>query len=367
LTPEQDADMMIRSFGMALLLSVFSLVSMAPASAQTAAPVIRSFTVGQVAQLGPGTELIFRAIGSPGGTVLLAIDGVANQLGLVETSSGNYQGAYTISIRDKIAFDSKVKATLKLGIQQATAVLGQTLLTEAAHAKQVAANSPIPQISGFETRNTGALTGGHELTFIIVGTTGGAAQVSLDEGKSQIVLAEEKNGRYSGNYTVKSRDQFSDTTQVLATLSIADKTTRVAKNLAAGSVVPMALATPALAPAPFAAAVAACEECGVVQAVNVVKVKGKPNFLGAIAGGVAGAALGNQVGKGDGKTAATVLGAVGGAVAGREVEKRVRSGNRYDVVVKLDNGSSKTVSFEADPGFKVGSKVKLSAETLVAQ
>ena len=358
--------MMIRSFGMALLLSVFSLVSMAPASAQTAAPVVRSFTVGQVAQLGPGTELIFRAIGSPGGTVLLAIDGVANQLGLVETSSGNYQGAYTISIRDRIAFDSKVKATLKLGTQQATAVLGQTLLTEAAHAKQVAANSPIPQISGFETRNTGALTGGHELTFIIVGTTGGAAQVSLDEGKTQIVLAEEKNGRYSGNYTVKSRDQFSDTTQVLATLSIADKTTRVAKNLAAGSVVPMALATPAPAPAP-AAAVAVCEECGVVQAVNVVKVKGKPNFLGAIAGGVAGAALGNQVGKGDGKTAATVLGAVGGAVAGREVEKRVRSGNRYDVVVKLDNGSSKTVSFEADPGFKVGSKVKLSAETLVAQ
>ena len=168
--------MMIRSFGMALLLSVFSFVTMAPASAQTAAPVIRSFTVGQVAQLGPGTELIFRANGSPGGSVLLAIDGVANQLGLVETSSGNYQGAYTISIRDKIMYDSKARATLKIGSQQTTAVLGQTLLTEAAHAKQVAANSPNPQISGFETRNTGALTGGHELTFIIMGTAGGAAR-----------------------------------------------------------------------------------------------------------------------------------------------------------------------------------------------
>jgi outer membrane lipoprotein SlyB len=356
--------MLIRSFGMALLLSIVSLVSVAPASAQTTAPVIRSFTVQQVPQLAPGTELIFKVSGSPGASVVLAIDGVASQLGLVETSSGNYQGAYTVSIRDRIVYDGKARATLKLGAQQTTAVLGQTLLTEAAHAQQVAAHSPIPQISGFETRNTGALTGGHELSFVIVGTGGGAAQVSLDDGKTQIPLVEEKNGRYSGHYTVKTRDQFSDTTQVLATLSIADKTTRVTKNLAAGSVVPTALAPIAPAAAPV---VAVCEECGVVQAVNVVKVKGKPNFLGAIAGGVAGAALGNQVGKGDGKTAATVLGAVGGAVAGREIEKRVRSDTHYDVVVKLDNGSSKTISFETDPGFKVGSKVRLSGESLVAQ
>ena len=180
--------MMIRSFGMALLLSVFSLVAVAPASAQTKAPVIRSFTVQQVPELAPGTELIFRASGSPGGTVLLAIDGVASQLGLVETSSGNYEGAYTVSIRDRIVYDGKVRATLKLGTQQTTAVLGQTLLTEAAHAQQVAAHSPIPQISGFETRNTGALTGGHELSFVVVGTGGGSAQVSLDDGKTQVPL-----------------------------------------------------------------------------------------------------------------------------------------------------------------------------------
>ena len=55
-----------------------------------------------------------------------------------------------------------------------------------------------------------------------------------------------------------------------------------------------------------------------------------------------------------------------GAVAGREIEKRVRSTTRYDVVVKLNNGTLKTVSFEADPGFKAGSKVKQSGETLVS-
>ena len=102
-----------------------------------------------------------------------------------------------------------------------------------------------------------------------------------------------------------------------------------------------------------------------MQSVTKVNVKGKPNYLGAIAGGVAGAALGNQIGKGDGNTAATVIGAVGGAVAGREVEKRVRSNTVYDVVVKLNDTSSKTVRFESDPGFKAGSKVKVSGDTLV--
>jgi len=347
--------MMIRPHWMAMLLAITTFLPLTLTQAQTSAPVIRSFSVDQVPQLTPGTELIFRVSGSAGGELQLAIDGVASQLGLVETSSGNYEGAYTISIRDKFAPDSKVKATLRLGTRQTTSMLGQTLLTEAAHAKVMAAMHPNPQISRLETRNTGALRGGHELNFVVSGTAGGTAQVSLDGGKTQIALAEEKAGRYVGGYTVKTRDHFTDATQVLATLAIADKTTRAVKNLAAGSIVPTALAPPV-----------ACEGCGVVQAVNKVKVKGKPNYLGAIAGGVAGAALGNQVGKGDGNTAATVLGALGGAVAGREIEKNVRSGTRYDVVVKLDDGSSRTVRYEAEPGFKVGSKVKFSGESLVS-
>jgi len=98
--------------------------------------------------------------------------------------------------------------------------------------------------------------------------------------------------------------------------------------------------------------------------VEQFKTRGKPDYLGAIVGGVAGAALGNQVGKGDGRTAATVLGAVGGAVAGREIEKRVRSDVRYDVAVKLDNGSTRTISYEADPGVAIGAKVQFDGDTL---
>lgn len=331
------------------------------ALAQTGAAVIRSLSVDQVAQLSPGTELIFRAAGSAGGQLVLDIDGLTNQLGLAEVSPGNYAGAYTISIRDKIPFDAKVRATLKLGASQTSAMLGQTLLTAAEHARMVAATTPVPvvpQISRIETRTTGAYSGGHELSFIVDATPGGTVQVSLDGGRSQIPLAEERSGRYAGRYTVKTSDQFSATTPAVVTLALADKTVRAAKNLAPGATAQTAQTAQAAPPEP------ACEACGVVVSVKKVKVKGQSNYIGAIAGGVGGAALGNQVGKGDGKAVATILGAVGGAFAGREIEKQVKSDHRYDVVVRLDNGSSRTLSYASDPGLASGAKVQIVGDTL---
>lgn len=350
--------MNLRRFAGTFLMVLAGFMPVAGALAQTGAPVIRSLSVEQVPQLSPGTELVFRAVGSAGGQLVLDIDGLANQLGLSETSQGNYAGAYTISIRDKIPFDAKVKATLKLGSQQVSALLGQHLLTDAEHGKLLAAAAPAaPQISRIETRNTGGFTGGHELSFIVNATPGGSVSVTLDAGVSSFALAEEGSGRYAGRYTVKSRDQFSATTPAVVTLMLADKTVRVAKNLAPGATAPTALA-------PVAAPV--CEACGVVASVNKVKVKGKPNYIGAIAGGVAGAALGNQVGKGSGNTAATIFGAVGGAVAGREIEKNVKSGDRFDVVVRLDNGTIRTVSYDNDPGLISGAKVQFVGDVLQA-
>jgi len=347
--------MMLRNYSMTLLLAVLGFLPLAGAQAQTGTPVIRSFSVDQVPELVPGTELIFRVNGNAGGTLQIDIDGVASPLGLAETSAGLYAGAYTISIRDKIAYNGRVVATLRLDGRQTTAALGQTLLTEAAYAKASAAVQVQPQISRIETRNTGAFSGGHEISFIVNGTPGGSAMVSLDGGKSTIPLAEERSGsgRYSGRYTVKTRDQFSDATPAQFSLALADKTTRAAKPLASGALVPVAQVEPPR-----------CDGCGVVQLVKTVKVKGKPNYLGAIAGGVAGAALGNQVGKGDGRSVATVLGAVGGAVAGREIEKQVRSDTRYDVTVKLDNGTTRMISYEADPGIAVGAKVRFDGDLL---
>ena len=346
---------MFRNFCTTLALVLTSFLPLSGAQAQSAAPVIRSFAVDQVAELAPGTELIFRLNASPGGNLQLDIDGVANPLGLSETSTGSYAGAYTISIRDKIRPDSRVLATLRLDGRQTIATLGQTLLTEMAHTKAMAAAHPQPQLSRIETRNTGALTGGNELSFFVNGTAGGSAQVSLDGGKTMIPLAEERVGRYSGRYTIKTRDQFNDATPALFSLTIADKTTRATKPLSSGATVPVVLAEPVSV---------ACTGCGVVESIQKVKVKGKPNYVGAIAGGVAGAALGNQVGKGDGRTLATVLGVVGGSLAGREIEKQVRSDTRYDVVVRLDDGSRRSISYPTDPGVAVGAKVRFDGDLL---
>lgn len=95
--------------------------------------------------------------------------------------------------------------------------------------------------------------------------------------------------------------------------------------------------------APSTQTAAVCARCGVVESVHEVTVKGKGTGLGAVAGGVLGGALGNQMGRGNGRAAMTVLGAIGGGLAGNEVEKRTRAEKFYDVTVKMDDGSVRTI------------------------
>lgn len=85
-----------------------------------------------------------------------------------------------------------------------------------------------------------------------------------------------------------------------------------------------------------------CADCGVIESVREIKGAGEGSGLGAVAGGVLGGVLGHQVGGGRGQDVATVLGAVGGAVAGHQVEKNVRSGTKYEVVVRYDDGTSQS-------------------------
>ena len=84
-------------------------------------------------------------------------------------------------------------------------------------------------------------------------------------------------------------------------------------------------AEPAAKPTQVAEAKPACADCGVIEGVREVEVKGKGTGLGAVAGGVAGALVGHELGGGNAKTLMGVVGAVGGAVAGNEVEKRARA------------------------------------------
>lgn len=115
------------------------------------------------------------------------------------------------------------------------------------------------------------------------------------------------------------------------------------------------------APAP-----AICGECGVVEAVREVAVEPKSSGGGAVAGGVVGGIIGNQIGKGSTRNIATILGAVGGAFAGNHIEKSVKETKRYDVIVRFEDGTTRTFGSETPPAWRSGDRVRLQNGALTA-
>ena len=118
------------------------------------------------------------------------------------------------------------------------------------------------------------------------------------------------------------------------------------------------------APAPVVVAAQVCSTCGSVDSVTPVTRSTKPDGpgVGVVAGGVMGAVLGNQVGRGNGRAAATVLGAIGGGWAGNAIERNVRKETVYQVGVRMDDGSRRTIEVAQPPA--VGSQVTVNGSTL---
>ena len=110
-----------------------------------------------------------------------------------------------------------------------------------------------------------------------------------------------------------------------------------------------------------------CATCGSVESVTAVERPGKPSpiSVGSVAGGVIGAALGNQVGRGNGRTLATVLGAVGGGFAGHAIEGQVRKETVYQVGVRMEDGSRRTIESATAPS--IGSRVTVDGNGLQGQ
>lgn len=131
----------------------------------------------------------------------------------------------------------------------------------------------------------------------------------------------------------------------------------------------MPAAAPAAMPAPppVAAKAPVCELCGKVVDVRSVEVAAKPSGVGVVAGAVVGGLLGNQVGGGSGKTLATVAGAVGGGYAGNEIEKRTRKAAAYEVDVMMESGERRSFSFEAQPSWRAGDRVRVVDGQLAAR
>jgi outer membrane lipoprotein SlyB len=108
-----------------------------------------------------------------------------------------------------------------------------------------------------------------------------------------------------------------------------------------------------------------CADCGTVTDVRSYEVKGQASGVGAAVGAVAGGLLGHQIGGGTGKQIATVAGAVGGGLAGHEIEKRRNSETRWEVTVRMDDGSTTTLPYAQAPAVSVGQKVRVVNGTAV--
>ena len=98
-------------------------------------------------------------------------------------------------------------------------------------------------------------------------------------------------------------------------------------------------------------------DVGVVESVREVKEAGEAKGVGAIAGGVVGGVLGNKLGKG--KALGTLIGAAGGAFAGHQVEKHVRADKHWEIAVRLDDGSQRTLTSDAEPAWHAGDRVRI--------
>lgn len=125
-------------------------------------------------------------------------------------------------------------------------------------------------------------------------------------------------------------------------------------------------ATPILMP-PTVAAPVPCATCGVIDKLREVPQEGEGSGIGAVAGGVLGGLLGNQIGGGSGNKIATVLGVAGGAYAGHQVEKSRNKTMRYEIGVRMDDGSIRTLMQDSQPVWRSGERVRLENGVLTRE
>lgn len=337
-------------FAIAAFFPVPYLVGEAQAQNRSAnaAPRIDGFDVEAVRKPEPGDELGFTLYGSPGGSAAVQISGATGGAVLNETETGVYEGSYTIRKRDQITPNSKATANLRVGNQVASTLLDEPLIGSRRHSR--AGGKGGPKIDHFDVDPPQTLGAGEELILTLAGSRDGKASARIAGVKGKIVLDEVRDGVYEGRYTIKRRDRIEPNSVVTGHLQIGERETN--------AVLGQSLVAKPGHQSRASRAPRYCANCGVVEAINVIEVKGEGSYLGKIAGGLAGALLGNQMGHGTGKKVATVAGAAGGAYVGNEVEKRAKTTRHYEVIVRLENGGTQAITYTEPPPFAVGARVK---------
>jgi len=116
-------------------------------------------------------------------------------------------------------------------------------------------------------------------------------------------------------------------------------------------------------PAPQQVAAApVCATCGVIDGYSPVKVQGQNNGVGAVAGGLGGALVGSKIAGRGNHTLGGVVGAIGGGLLGNAIETHERTSTAYDVRVRMEDGSIRTVRQSTIP--TVGQHVNVDGHTL---
>lgn len=89
---------------------------------------------------------------------------------------------------------------------------------------------------------------------------------------------------------------------------------------------------------------------GTVLSSRIVEVSGESTLAGPAVGGASGAVLGGAgIGSGSGSTIAAVLGGLLGAGTGYLAEKRFKSGEGIEYVLRMDDGRTVSVVQNRDP------------------
>jgi outer membrane lipoprotein SlyB len=326
-------------------------------------PRIEGFNVNELRRIEPGAELNFEVFGTPGGNASVRIDGATRNLHLTETRPGTYQGTYTIGTHDRIRPDSSITANLRVNGMVKTQALAATIVRVPERMttgdREVAG---MPRVQTFDVRGSDDLGPGHELKFTVVGTPGAKVDVQIAGTRGIFTLPEVRPGEYAGLYTIRRDDNIAPDASVTATIRANGRysTATLGQPLLAGGRMHEdrrdvrrddRRADDSQRVARY------CTNCATVESVNVIQ--GEAGAAGTLGGAAVGGLLGNQVGSGSGRTAATVAGAVGGALAGRSIERNAR-GERYEVVVRYENGATQSVRYDNDPGFRVGEQVRVS-------
>ncbi len=353
-------------------LSIFSLAIAAAlpvalptaAVAQTYAPVadIRIFSLGveQVRRLRPGNVLSFSLNGTAGAAVTLQISGATKVLQMSEVRPGEYTGDYTIRNRDRLTDASTVTARLQKNGRTTSAMLASSLLQ--------GANDPAPvataPITAFNVLAPDGFQPGDEVNFSLRGNPGGVARVAVQGVATRIALTEVSRGVYEGSYVIRRQDRLDG--EFIADGYLVSDRRETSAHLErrfdrSGNETGRYEGRDNRQPV-----VAACANCGAVESVELVEVKGdSPNIIGTIAGGLLGGVVGHQVGGGRGKDLATIVGAVGGAYAGNRVENNRDKTKVFRVAVRLEGGGMQNFDYANDPAVQVGTRVKVENGVLI--